>query len=259
MPTVLVIAEEIQITKASGCFVSVLSRPGVRNGQLRPCVKKLPIVELILRLDSLSYVQVGLPKDYRFQTHHRLLYPTPQYMPAGYAPEVIQHARTLLTCNGVVFVSGWPLKLAEDEDLQGASNQFLMDVDFHVHGIAEWIQQGISTDFASMGLVSFQADLRERVRVFDAMWVEFEERICVEIEKVMKEVFKPVDAVVVRTSDPQPVSSPQRCSAGPGATKVFNRNTTPGVVLNSPSKEARCMAQSGESLADAPVGGAVRM
>ncbi|PHJ20041.1 hypothetical protein CSUI_006124 [Cystoisospora suis] len=108
-------------------------------------------------------------------------------------PDTQQSIASFLSVLGRIATS---IKLAEDEDLQGASNQFLMDVDFHVNGIVEWVQQGISTDFATMGLVSFQVDLRERVRAFDAMWVEFEERICLEIEKVMKDIFKPVDAIV---------------------------------------------------------------
>ncbi|CBZ53774.1 GH22156, related [Neospora caninum Liverpool] len=95
----------------------------------------------------------------------------------------------------MVFVSGRGLTL-DGEDLQGAANQFLMDVDFHVNGIVAWIEKGLSCDFASTGLVAFQGDLRERFQVFDYVWAAFEERVCHEIGKVMKEIFKPIDLIV---------------------------------------------------------------
>nr|CEL67766.1 TPA: GH22156, related [Neospora caninum Liverpool] len=118
-----------------------------------------------------------------------------KYTPAGYPPDVVRHARTILTRNSMVFVSGRGLTL-DGEDLQGAANQFLMDVDFHVNGIVAWIEKGLSCDFASTGLVAFQGDLRERFQVFDYVWAAFEERVCHEIGKVMKEIFKPIDLIV---------------------------------------------------------------
>ncbi|PFH37295.1 hypothetical protein BESB_037530 [Besnoitia besnoiti] len=119
-----------------------------------------------------------------------------KYTPAGYPPEIVQNARTILTGSCMVLVSGRAIMLDTDEELPAVANQFLMDVDFNVSGIVKWIEQGLSTDFSAMGLVAFETDLRERFRVFDSAWVEFEERLLTSVETVTKEIFKPIDSIV---------------------------------------------------------------
>ncbi|ESS36192.1 hypothetical protein TGVEG_271335 [Toxoplasma gondii VEG] len=119
-----------------------------------------------------------------------------KYTPAGYPPDVVHNARTILTCNSKVFVGGRGLTLNDDEELQAAANQFLMDFDFHVNAIVAWIEEGLSCDFSTMGLVAFQAELRDRFQEFDRVWAAFEERVCKAIETVMKDIFKPIDIIV---------------------------------------------------------------
>jgi hypothetical protein len=139
-----------------------------------------------------EHLQVQSKKDYRFNYHHKYLYPTPQFFPFGFDVDVIRQARLVQESSTVTFNEQ---KHHYPEELRNLSEKFLKDVDQYMTKIASEIEPRIKDDF-QMGLKRFKYDLKEDLEAFDQLWMKFECEFVKARHDIISRVFDPVDRLV---------------------------------------------------------------
>ena len=130
-------------------------------------------------------------KDYRFQLHHRLASPEPQYFPHGYPTELISVARNLVHSNKVQYNNNTYEFPAE---IQAEAESFLKRLDAEMTKVASFIEPCLKNDIAQ-GLKKFGQELKVHLDEFDALWCGFEHRYLQERLVVDNEIFRPVDVI----------------------------------------------------------------
>jgi len=139
-----------------------------------------------------EHLQVKTNKDYRFQYHHKYLFPTPQFFPFGFDVQVIRSAREIQEKPGITYNGEEHLF---PEELRTLSEKFLKDVDSHMTRIASQIEPHLKNDFAN-GLKRFKNDLLEDIETFDKLWMDFEEEYSKVRHEILSKVFKNVDQLI---------------------------------------------------------------
>mmetsp|Transcript_26816 Transcript_26816/g.58308 ORF Transcript_26816/g.58308 Transcript_26816/m.58308 type:complete len:368 (-) Transcript_26816:48-1151(-) len=139
-----------------------------------------------------EYLQINTKKDYRFNYHHKFLFPAPQFFPFGYCIDVIKQAREVQSVPGITYNGK---EYAFDEALRTLSEKFLREIDSYITKIAVGTEPRLKDDF-SQGLKRFKVDLAEDLTVFDEQWMAYEQEYLKARHEILKQVFEQVHRLV---------------------------------------------------------------
>ncbi|CEM22678.1 unnamed protein product [Vitrella brassicaformis CCMP3155] len=131
-------------------------------------------------------------KSYRFQNHHKYLFPIPQYEPLGYSVSVVVAAQALATSPTVDF-NGQSFNFSNELNSHGI--KFLKAFDDVALRITSLIEPSVKSDFGD-GLKNFRGRLREVLEEFDQLFVGFESAYSKELLTIHNQVFEPIDKIM---------------------------------------------------------------
>jgi len=140
-----------------------------------------------------EHLHVEANKDYRFNNHHKYLFPTPQFFPFGFDVDVIRQARQIQERPAISYNGR---NYQYPEELRTQSEKFLKDVDSYMTKIASEIEPRVKDDFVATGLKRFKYELKQELEIFEQFYSTYEELYLKARYDILNVVFEPMDKLI---------------------------------------------------------------